>query len=59
MMAALDLQAIASYSSMRIIDSLAGGFLVCLFAAVLLRFSRRFEYIIAGSGYPIVLQVSP
>lgn len=41
MMAALELQAIASYSSMRLIDSLAGGAIVCLFAALLLRFARR------------------
>jgi len=39
-MSALELQAIASYSSLRIIDSLAEGFVVCMFAAMLLRWSR-------------------
>jgi beta-lactamase regulating signal transducer with metallopeptidase domain len=37
----LQLQAIASYSSMRLIDSLAEGLFVALLAALLLRFSRR------------------
>lgn len=40
-MAALNLQAIASYSSMRLIDSLVEGLVVCLFAALLLQFSKR------------------
>jgi len=40
-MMAVNLEAIASYSSMRLIDSLAEGLAVCLFAALLLRFSRR------------------
>ncbi|HKU26371.1 MAG TPA: M56 family metallopeptidase [Candidatus Sulfotelmatobacter sp.] len=37
----LELHTIASYSSMRLIDSLAEGIFVGLFAAVLLRFARR------------------
>jgi len=38
---AVNLEAVASYSSMRLVDSLAEGLAVGLFAAVLLRFSRR------------------
>jgi beta-lactamase regulating signal transducer with metallopeptidase domain len=40
-MTAVNLGAIASYSSMRLIDSLAEGLAVCLFAALILRLSRR------------------
>lgn len=40
-MTALELQSIASYSSMRLIDSLAEGLGVALFAALLLRLARR------------------
>ena len=40
-MMAVNLEAVASYSSMRLVDSLAEGLAVGLFAAVLLRFSRR------------------
>lgn len=40
-MMAVNLGAIASYSSMRLVDSLAEGFAVALFAAFMLRFSRR------------------
>jgi beta-lactamase regulating signal transducer with metallopeptidase domain len=40
-MTALELHSIASYSSMRLIDSLAEGLVVGLFAAVLLRLARR------------------
>ena len=38
---AVNLEAIASYSSMRLVDSLAEGLAVCLFAALILRLSRR------------------
>lgn len=38
---ALNLHAIASYSAMQLIDSLAEGFVVCLVAALLLRVARR------------------
>ena len=38
---ALDLHAIASYSSMRLVDSLAEGVVVCFAAALLLRVARR------------------
>ena len=41
MVAALELHAIATNSSMRLIDSLAEGLVVCIFAALLLRLSRR------------------
>ncbi len=41
MMAASQLQAIASYSSLRLIDSLAEGFIVCFFALVLLRLTGK------------------
>lgn len=47
---ALDLQAIANYSSMRLIDSLAEGFVVCLSAALLLRVARGHN---AGSRFAI------
>lgn len=40
-MMAVNLNAIASYSSMRLVDSLAEGFAVCLFAALVLRLLRR------------------
>ncbi len=40
-MMAVNLGAIASYSSMRLVDSLAEGLAVGLFAALMLRFSRR------------------
>lgn len=40
-MMAVNLEAIASYSSMRLVDSLAEGLAVCLFAALVLRLSRR------------------
>lgn len=40
-MMALDLHAIASYSSMRLVDSLAEGLVVCFAAALLLRVARR------------------
>jgi beta-lactamase regulating signal transducer with metallopeptidase domain len=40
-MMAVNLEAVASYSSMRLVDSLAEGLAVGLFAAVMLRFSRR------------------
>src|SRR5437763_920043 len=40
-MMAVNLEAMASYSSMRLVDSLAEGLAVGLFAALLLRFSRR------------------
>lgn len=41
MMSVLNLQAIASYSSMRLVDSLAEGLLVGLIAALMFRFARR------------------
>jgi bla regulator protein blaR1 len=41
MTGALDLQTIASYSSMRLVDSLAEGLVVGLIAASMLRFARR------------------
>ena len=40
-MPALDMQAIANYSAVRIVDSLAEGTAVCAFAALVLRLSRR------------------
>lgn len=40
-MMGVNLQSIASYSSMRLIDSLAEGFVVSLFVALVLRLSRR------------------
>jgi beta-lactamase regulating signal transducer with metallopeptidase domain len=40
-MMAVNLNEIASYSSMRLVDSLAEGLAVCLFAALMLRLSRR------------------
>jgi beta-lactamase regulating signal transducer with metallopeptidase domain len=40
-MMAVNLGTIASYSSMRLVDSVAEGLAVCLFAALLLRLSRR------------------
>jgi beta-lactamase regulating signal transducer with metallopeptidase domain len=40
-MMAVNLEAVASYSSMRLVDSLAEGLAVCLFAALILRLSRR------------------
>ena len=41
MITASQLQVIASYSSMRLIDSMVQGLLLCLFAALLLRLMRR------------------
>jgi beta-lactamase regulating signal transducer with metallopeptidase domain len=40
-MMAVNLGAIASYSSLRLVDSLAEGLVICLFAALVLRLSRR------------------